>query len=207
MRNNRLSDWCIKTWNMCLQMLVAAQAVCTGVPVSRPLSQIITKSQQLACLIVKKWILFTYWITSAWPANKGGILVSPGFLPPASEGWRKVMFSLCPPFRGGGTPSQVWVGGGYPISGLGRGVPHPRSRWGGGYPIPGSGRGGTPSQVYVGGVPPPDLGWGIPPDLGPGTPPKPDQHSEHLLRGGRYASCVHAGGLSCFLFFLTCFSV
>ena len=30
--------------------------------------------------------------------------------------------------RGGGTPSQVWVGG-YPISGLGRGwgVPHPRS--------------------------------------------------------------------------------
>ena len=24
-----------------------------------------------------------------------------------------------------------------------------------------------------------------------------DQQSEHLLRGGRYASCVHAGGLSC----------
>ena len=24
------------------------------------------------------------------------------------------------------------------------------------------------------------------------------QHREYLLHGGRYASCVHAGGLSCF---------
>ena len=30
-----------------------------------------------------------------------------------------------------------------------------------------------------------------------GYPPQTDQHSEHLLRGGRYASCVHAGGLAC----------
>ena len=40
-----------------------------------------------------------------------------------------------------------------------------------------------------------------------GFPPSPPnhQHSEHLLRGERYASCVHAGGLSCdsiiFLYF------
>ena len=48
---------------------------------------------------------------------------------------------------GGGTPSQVWLGG-----------PHPRS-----------GLGGTPSQV--GGVPPlTRSGWGIPPDLEWGTP-------------------------------------
>ena len=31
---------------------------------------------------------------------------------------------------------------------------------------------------------------------GSGTP----QPFENLLRGGRYASCVHAGGLSCFPF-------
>ena len=37
-------------------------------------------------------------------------------------------------------------------------------------------------------------GWGTPPPWLDGVPP---HHSEHLLRGGRYASCVHAGGLSC----------
>ena len=62
-------------------------------------------------------------------------------------------------FGGGGTPSQVWMGG-YPIPGLyGRGVPgvssHARSGW-----------------------------WG-------GT------LRVRQLRGGRYASCVHAEGLSC----------
>ena len=29
------------------------------------------------------------------------------------------------------------------------------------------------------------------------SPHSTEQYSEHLLRGGRYASCVHAGGLSC----------
>ena len=49
---------------------------------------------------------------------------------------------------GKGTPSQVWVGGGYPISGLGRG-----------YPI--SGLGGIPSQIR--GVPHQRSGWwGVP---------------------------------------------
>ena len=56
------------------------------------------------------------------------------------------MFSLCPPFRGGGggTPSQVCEWGGYPIPGVGggtlsqvwvEGVPRPRS---GGVPQPGT---------------------------------------------------------------------
>ena len=152
-------------------------------------------------------------------------LPHPTLLPPASEGWGKVIFSLCvsvhtlmgggvPHLRSGwvGTPSQVWLGGypipglagGYPISGLAGGVPHLRSGWGelphlrsGGYPISGLGRGGTPSQVWVGGVPHLRLGGTQ------GTPlPRPDphyteQHSEYSLRGGRCASCVHAGGLSC----------
>ena len=56
---------------------------------------------------------------------------------------------------GEGTPSQVWVGG-YPILGLGRRVPHPRSQWG--YPIPGP-DGGYP---IPGEVPHPRSGWGYP---------------------------------------------
>ena len=89
-----------------------------------------------------------------------------------------------------------------------------------------SGLGGTPSQVWGGGgyssqvwstiktwpgYPPATLGWGTPPtwdgvhpphqDLTRVPPwmgyPKTEQHSGHLLRGGQYASCIHAGGLSC----------
>ena len=100
----------------------------------------------------------------------------------------------------GGTSSQVWSAGGGGTSSQvwPRGVPHPRSGQEG-YPRY------SPNQVWMGyprnwdGVPPGpgmgynlDLGWGTPPDLGWGTP----QHSKHLLHGGWYASCVHAGGLS-----------
>ena len=108
---------------------------------------------------------------------------------------------------GGGIP-QSGLGGypipglarrGYPIPGLdGGGVHHPRSAWAGG-----GGTWGIPlDQVRMGYPPPPGPGMGYPPDLGWGNPP-PDlgwgspRHSEHLLRGGRCASCVHAGGLSC----------
>ena len=74
---------------------------------------------------------------------------------------------------GGGVPCQVQPGG-YP-------------GWGGtlagGYP----GRGGTLARrgTLAGGYP----GWG-------GT--QLGQHREYLLHGGRYASCVHAGGFSCY---------
>ena len=72
----------------------------------------------------------------------------------------------------GGTPSQVWmVGGGTPLT---------RSGWWGGYPIPGLDGGGVP---------------GVPP-----LSHKTEQHSTHLLRGGRCASCVHAGRLFFFKF-------
>ena len=126
----------------------------------------------------------------------------------------------------GGTPYQVWLGG-YPIPGLDRGYPipglapparsgggpHPRSDWGVYPPRPTMiGWGTLPSRPSMGYPPsqtwdgvPPITGWGTPPsslDGVPqpsmdGVPPPPPQHSEHLLRGGRYASCVHAGGLSC----------
>ena len=80
--------------------------------------------------------------------------------------------------------------GGYPIPGLGRGVPHPRSGLEGGVPHPRSGEvphprsgwRGTPSQVWPGGYPISGWGylisgWGVPPDqvwmIGgiPGVPP------------------------------------
>ena len=50
-----------------------------------------------------------------------------------------------------------------------------------------SGQGGTPHSGM--GYPPARSGWGT---------PRIGQQKEYLLRGGRYASCVHAGGLSCF---------
>ena len=112
---------------------------------------------------------------------------------------------------GKGTPSQVW----------GRGVPHlpptmtgwgthpidlgwgtPDLRWG----TPPEMEQGTPPEMEQGTHPtwdgvPPYLRWGtFWPEMGypqtwGGVPPP--QHSEHLLHGGWYASCVHAGGLSC----------
>ena len=92
----------------------------------------------------------------------------------------------------------------------------------GGYPDfgtppggPGTPRGGTQTSVPPpGGVrvpPPPPRGGGgtrvrYPPQGGyrsPGTPPggyltRVGQQKEYSLHGGRYASCVHAGGLSCY---------
>ena len=78
-----------------------------------------------------------------------------------------------------------------------------------GYPPTRSGW-GTPPTRSGWGTPPTRSGWGTPrPGLdGGGVPPprpsldKTEQHSECLLRGGRCASCVHAGGLSCVDLFL-----
>ena len=66
------------------------------------------------------------------------------------------------------------------------------------------GGGGYPSQVQMG-VPrvPPRHGWGTPlarsvwGGIGVPPPPRLGQQKEYSVRGGRYASCVHAG-LSCF---------
>ena len=57
---------------------------------------------------------------------------------------------------------HTYGGGGYPISGLGKGGTPSQVRVGG-YPISGLGRGGTPFQVQVGrGYPIPGLGRGVP---------------------------------------------
>ena len=112
-------------------------------------------------------------------------------LPPAYVVRGKVMFwhqSVC----------LSTLARGYPIPGLAGGYPIPGLD--GGYLIPGLDRVPPPPQTWDG-VPPPGPGTGYPPGPGMGSPwtwdGVPPQHSEHLLWGGRYASCVHAGGLSC----------
>ena len=86
---------------------------------------------------------------------------------------------------GGITPSfpmkghLIWLTGGYPHLADGGGTP--------GY---------SPSGLD--GVPLPHWDWmGYPPPF-----IETEQHSEHLLCGGHYASCVHAEGLSCYLIIL-----
>ena len=101
---------------------------------------------------------------------------------PARSGWGYPISGLR-----WGYPDQVWmVGeypipclGGYPISGLGRGVPHV---WGG---IPSWGRGCPMSRgvSHVWGVP--HVWWGGTPS--PGPTHCTEQHSKHLLHGGRCA--------------------
>ena len=88
---------------------------------------------------------------------------------------------------GGVSPPQVWTGGGYPSSWWGVA---PSQVWMGGVSHPADG--GTPFPG--GGIPHPAAG-GYPIQL-MGVPPSLPQHSVYLLRGGRCASCVHAGGLS-----------
>ena len=94
----------------------------------------------------------------------------------------------------GGTPMEgdtpPWV----PPSDLARGyptlgTPFPHQTWLGGTPM-----GGTPPRV-----PPSDLAWGGTPTGGVGDYPT----EWYLIRRGQYASCVHAGGLSCLVILLT----
>ena len=86
---------------------------------------------------------------------------------------------------------------GVPQSQLGvpqhKGTPCPGQDWG----TPGKNRTAVaPSQDRTG-VPPPAR-TGVPPLAMTGLGyPQPGQQSEYLLLGGRYASCGHAEGLSC----------
>ena len=70
--------------------------------------------------------------------------------------------------------------------------------------------GGYPARGYPHRVPPARSGWGVPCQGGTqvGYPPSQvrrggtqlGQQKEYSLHGGRYASCVHAEGLSCLLY-------
>ena len=118
-------------------------------------------------------------------------------LPPAYVVRGKVIFIL------GNVCLFTFGGGGYPIPihpCPGRGGTRSSLGWGGG--------GGYLIQPWTGGgVPQPWMGgWypisgGVPHPMSRGIPwvPPPARDSKHLLRlrGGRCASCVQAGGLSC----------
>ena len=137
-----------------------------------------------------------------------------GFLPPAY-----IVFTGVCLFMGGG--------GGLPLSPSHNTSTCPMSFLGGeDTPWPGQDGGGVPQDrvppghVRMGGT----LGWGTPcqgwgtpwpgqnrsegypkmeypppPPTRNGVPPHPGigKQKDYFLRGGRYASCVHAGGLSC----------
>ena len=90
-------------------------------------------------------------------------------------------------------PSQVHAGG-YPLprqGGTHSQVGDTPSQAGGSTPFQGR---GVPSS-QVGGTLFPDRGY--PPHRQGEGYPLPEQHNVYLLRGGRYASWVHAIGLSC----------
>ena len=111
---------------------------------------------------------------------------------------------------GGHTPPQVWMG--VPHSRSGWGIPHPAD---GLYLIQDQDRGypGVPPvEEWKGyplskkdGVPPPIQDWmGYPSiaRLDGVTPPLPIRQSSiasTCYAAGRYVSCVHAGGLSCYV--------
>ena len=115
-----------------------------------------------------------------WPGGYPGwgipYQVQPGGYPAWGVPWVGVPCQVQPGgYPGWGVPCQIQLG--VPCLGgtLARGVPWPEGYPGQGVPW----QGGT----LLGGT-----------QLG--------QHREYLLHGGRYASCVHAGGLSCFLYIL-----
>ena len=129
--------------------------------------------------------------------------MSPGTPPPGGYRGlgtppRGVPRSGYPPWGG----TEVWVP---PRGGTQVRVPPPQGGTQVRYPPGGYQVRGTEVQV-----PPPPGGGGtevrVPPRGGtpsPGTPrggTRVGQQKEYSLHGGRYASCVHAGGLSCLLF-------
>ena len=126
-------------------------------------------------------------------------------LPPASEGWGKVLFSICQstprPGGGGVVPHPSWQGEGTPVLSQARGTPSgwwgiPHPIWLMGHVLPVGTGWGYPNPDLAWGSPLSSTGWDTPPPL---PPPPHLQRGEHLLRGGQYASgVVHAGGFSCF---------
>ena len=135
--------------------------------------------------------------------------------PRPKDGESTVFTGVCPHFEAGGCPHLTAggreyphlanEGGGNPICLTGGKYPHLADR--GVHPLPDQDWMGVPPHQDCIGVPPNRTGWGIPQPLSgvnEGTPQEIEQQSEHLLRGGWYASCFHAEGLSCW-HFVFCF--
>ena len=112
---------------------------------------------------------------------------NPRLLPPASEGWGTVMFSVCPHLGGGGVSPAGEEGGWFSPA---RGGLSPAGGGGGVSPAGGLGQ----SSWRVGGGQSARGGQ----SAGGGSINIGQEH-EYLLHGERYASCVRAGGLSCYI--------
>ena len=143
------------------------------------------------------------------PWGSGGVRVPPpgGGVPGQVPPWGGTQSGTPPGTRSGKPP------GGYPVRyppGGGSGYLPPRGVRvpPGGYPVryppggsgyPPEGGSGYPPGGVPGQVPPPGGGSGTPPGgtrSGGGVPGQDNRRSTDYT-AGRYASCVHAGGLSC----------
>ena len=128
------------------------------------------------------------WGGTRTPPPRGGGVPRSGYPPGGTE-------VRVPPL--GGVPRSGYPPGGY----RGPGTTTPQ----GGYRGPGTPpRGGTEVWVPPGGyrgpgTPPPRGGTEVrvPPPPPPGGGTRVGQQKQYSLHSGRYASCVHAGGLSC----------
>ena len=119
--------------------------------------------------VISKMKIFLKWFGSS---KEVIILCGELYLPPASEGWGKVIFSLWVSVHTskGGLPHQVLTGGGEPHQVLtreypnlpDRGYPHSFRQWGTPF-LPDGEPWGTPQSGLDGGTPPPiKTGWGYP---------------------------------------------
>ena len=118
---------------------------------------------------------------------KWGLFTKTTLSPPTSEGWREVMFSVCPSGRWGVVPQTR---SGVPSLPLARtGVPS--------LPQPGQGTLHPPTKTGGPSLPKPRQGYPnpLPPGPGQGSPSSPLQPQDRVRMVGRrgwYDSCVHA---------------
>ena len=210
-KNTACSQWSLALWFDQVFTSQHVRSVCcnlkTVCKILKNFTDAVTEIILTICMIwfhapiaIRKFNLCVYQIMIKW-----------GFLPSASEGWGKIIISVClfvdtrgvhqdgvprpdlgwgpPKARSGeqGTPGQRT-----PCSGM----DYPQPGQDGGYPrmgYPQSWDGVPPSHSKTGATP----GWGTP-HPGMRSPPPPiGQEKEYLLCGGRYVSRVHAGGRSC----------
>ena len=181
---------------------------------TQPIIFLVCKDQSKVFLppASKGWGKVMFWHVSVLPqiclstgggvspqSSWGGGQVQPGGSGPAGRDWGSGP-------AGGG---QVQQGGSVlsPARGVrssqgGGGV---RSSWQGGGQVQqgGSGPGGGGVRSSRGGVRQVQLGGGSGPASGGGGSAKIGQQKEYSLHGGWYASCVHAGGLSCCIYYCT----
>ena len=160
------------------------------------------------------------------PGSAGGIPHLVRGVPQSGPDWGVPQPGVCDPWLG----YPPWLGATPARGHTPQGTPHPQPGQDRGYirqgaptwgtPWPGQDR-GYPSQGYPPWGTPSSLarsGWGYPSQGGNclwyplarsgqggtparGYPPGTGQHMEYLISGGRYASCIHTGGLSCLFFY------